>query len=174
MPIPWFDRSENTSGALVSKLSVDCYQIEDMIALDFCFALQNVSTMISGLAIAFVFDWRTALVGFAFTPLLVMANILSMSFVSNGTANNADIAYRESSQLAMESMVNIKTVLCSCHDHIIAETYERKVRGSEKRLIKNAIIYGFFYGFGKIVYAASNGLLPYIGTLFVRDQGIEL
>jgi ATP-binding cassette subfamily B (MDR/TAP) protein 1 len=101
MPISWFDRSENTSGALVSKLSVDCYQIEDMIALDFCFALQNVSTMISGLAIAFVFDWRTALVGFAFSPLLVMANVLSMSFVSSGTANNADIAYRESAQLAM-------------------------------------------------------------------------
>jgi hypothetical protein len=71
-------------------------------------------------------------------------------------------------------MINIKTVLCSCKDEIIAETYERKVRGSEQKLIKNAIIYGFFYGFGKIVYAASNGLLPYIGTLFVRDQGTDI
>ena len=55
LPIPWFDLSENNSGALSTYLSSNCLQIQGLITGVVSVAAQNTSTIISAFIIGFYF-----------------------------------------------------------------------------------------------------------------------
>jgi ATP-binding cassette subfamily B (MDR/TAP) protein 1 len=71
--------------------------------------IQNVSTLIAGVIIAFVNEWRTSLVSLGLLPLMIICGIIQMAF-STGFSDKTDAAYKDSSNLIMEAMVNIRTV----------------------------------------------------------------
>lgn len=88
--------------------------------------IQNISAILTGLIIGFVFDWRTSLVALGMFPLLMIAGILEMQF-NTGENQATDEAYKDSASLIMESMINIRTVTSSGYDQIIVKTYEKKL-----------------------------------------------
>ena len=49
---------------------------------------QNLSCLLTGIIIAFVFEWRTALVALGLIPLLIIAGSIRMAF-RNGSAYKA-------------------------------------------------------------------------------------
>lgn len=55
MPVPWFDLTKNSAGVLTSRLSTDCLAVNSMVTTTISISLQNLSTLISGLVIAFVY-----------------------------------------------------------------------------------------------------------------------
>jgi len=55
MPVPWFDLTKNSAGTLTSRLSTDCLAVNSMVTTTISISLQNLSTLISGLVIAFVY-----------------------------------------------------------------------------------------------------------------------
>lgn len=62
--------------------------------------LQNVSTLISGIVIAFVHEWRTALVALGLLPFMILCGVIQMAF-STGFSDKTDAAYKDSSNLIM-------------------------------------------------------------------------
>ena len=71
--------------------------------------IQNLSSLISGIIIAFVHEWRTSLVALGLIPFMILAGAIHMS-MATGFSDKTDKAYKESSNLIMESMINIRTV----------------------------------------------------------------
>lgn len=55
MPIKWFDRPKNNAGTLSARLSADCQIVRSMTTTVVQILIQNVSTLISGIIIAFVY-----------------------------------------------------------------------------------------------------------------------
>jgi ABC-type multidrug transport system fused ATPase/permease subunit len=80
MEIAWFDRDENTSGALASRLSADAPRVRGAVADTMGILVQNATTIIVAYIIAFVNDWRMTLVITAVIPLLIFASIMQMKF----------------------------------------------------------------------------------------------
>ena len=76
LPIPFFDIPRNNSGSLAARLSAECNQINGLTTTIVSITLQNISTLITGLIIAFVFEWRTALVTLGMIPFLILAGML--------------------------------------------------------------------------------------------------
>ena len=80
MPLYWFDDIRNNPGALTSRLSADCQKINGVTTTSIAIMLQNISTLVSGVVIAFVFEWRTALVAIGMLPLMIISGVIQMQF----------------------------------------------------------------------------------------------
>ncbi len=55
LPIYWYERPKNSVGCLTSNLAVDCKKVKDMTTTTIYGLVQNVSTLVVGLVIAFIF-----------------------------------------------------------------------------------------------------------------------
>lgn len=55
--------------------------------------VQNLVCLITGLVIAFIFEWRTALVALGLIPFLIAAGAIRMAF-RTGSATKAEETYK--------------------------------------------------------------------------------
>lgn len=100
MPVPWFDIPRNNAGTLTARLSTDCQLVNTMTTSTVSIMIQNVSTLIAGIIIAFVHEWRTSLVALGLLPLMIIAGVIQMAF-NTGFSDKTDAAYKDSSNLIM-------------------------------------------------------------------------
>jgi ATP-binding cassette, subfamily B (MDR/TAP), member 1 len=78
MPIPWFDIPKNTGGSLTAKLASDSLMVNGLTATFLSIMVQNASTLIAGITVALIFEWRTALIALGLLPFMLLTGILSM------------------------------------------------------------------------------------------------
>jgi ATP-binding cassette subfamily B (MDR/TAP) protein 1 len=169
MPIPWFDNPKNNAGNLTSKLSADCKNVNGLITTFIAITLQNVTSLVAGIVIAFIFEWRTSLVALGLIPFMIIAGVVQMQFTT-GFSDKSDAAYKESSQLIMESMMNIRTVSSFGYENVVFHKYEQKLKEPFELAIKKGNCSGLLFGFSQIVMFIIFALIFYIGTIFIRDN----
>jgi ATP-binding cassette subfamily B (MDR/TAP) protein 1 len=54
MPVSWFDDPKNNAGILSSRLSRDCYLVNNVTTTTISILIQNLSSLLAGIIIAFV------------------------------------------------------------------------------------------------------------------------
>lgn len=123
MPIYWFDRPENNTGILATRLSSDCQTINGMATTYIYIIIQCIGTFVAGLIIALVYEWRTALVALGSLPLVMLAGAIRSKF-REGLMERADEAYKNSAQIIMESLTNIRTVISFGVENTVLHKYE--------------------------------------------------
>ena len=123
MPIPWFDLPRNNGGTLTARLSTDCQLVNTVTTTVISILVQNVSTLVSGVIIAFVYEWRTALVALGLLPFMIVCGAIQMAF-QTGFSDKTDEAYKDSSNLIMEAMINIRTVASFGYEGNITKRYD--------------------------------------------------
>ena len=109
MPIPWFDKPKNSSGSLSARLAADCASVNGLTTTYIAVGVQMMANLLSGIGIAFYYEWRTSLVALGLLPLIIIAGAVQMEF-TNGFSAKTDKAYKNSSSLISETMLNIRTV----------------------------------------------------------------
>lgn len=80
MPICWFDLPRNSGSAVASRLSIDSQLVNGLTTLLFAIIIKNITTIVASFIIAFIFEWRVALVGLGAMPLMLLAGFLNMLF----------------------------------------------------------------------------------------------
>lgn len=93
LPIPWFDNPKNSIGSITARLAVDCKQVNEMTTTYIYVLLQNLSTLITGLVIAFAYEWRISLVSLGLLPIMIASSALRIAF-KLGSANKIEAAYK--------------------------------------------------------------------------------
>ncbi len=122
MPVPWFDKPKNSSGNLSARLASDCQTINGLITSFLGLMIQILTTLISGTVIAFIYEWRTALVAFGLLPIMVISGAIQMAF-TQGFSDKTDKAYKDSSNLISEATNYIRTVTSFGSEDIIERKY---------------------------------------------------
>ena len=93
MSVAWFDRPKNSSGSLSARLASDCHVINGLITTFLGLMIQIVTTLIAGVVIAFVYEWRTAAVATGLLPIMVISGAIQMAF-TQGFSDKTDKAYK--------------------------------------------------------------------------------
>ena len=93
MPIPWFDIPKHNAGSLASRLSSDCKNVNGLITTFIAISIQNATSLIAGIFISFVYEWRTALVALGLIPFMIIAGAIQMKFTT-GFGDKSDAAYK--------------------------------------------------------------------------------
>ncbi len=80
MPGAWFDKPKNSSGALSARLASDCSTVNGLMTTFISIFIQSLTTLISGIVIAFIYEWRTSLVALGMLPLMIISGAVQMAF----------------------------------------------------------------------------------------------
>lgn len=81
MPVSWFDIPKNNAGSLTARLATDCQLVNGLTSDLIGSTIQTASCLVTGVVIAFVYDWRTSLVTFGLMPIMIVSGIINMKFM---------------------------------------------------------------------------------------------
>lgn len=76
MPGAWFDEKENNPGTLASRVGTDTQKVNSLTSTVVNIQIANFSSLISGLIIAFIHDWRSSLVALGLIPFILVAGAI--------------------------------------------------------------------------------------------------
>ncbi|KAJ6167356.1 hypothetical protein N7497_000199 [Penicillium chrysogenum] len=147
-PIEFFDRDENASGSLTSRLSTDPRQLQDLFGPTGVFPLISIFNIMGCVAISFAFGWKLAAVTFfAAMPFLFLAAFMRIRYEIMFESMNAEV-YKDSSKFAAEAIRAFRTVTAlTMEDHII-QRYSNLLKQQRQKAIRKAwyatLVFAFF------------------------------
>lgn len=158
MEVGWFDKPENSSGAIGARLSADAASVRGLVGDALAQLVQDTSSAAAGLAIAFAACWQLALIMLALIPLIGANGYVQVKFMK-GFSADAKMMYEEASQVANDAVGSIRTVASFCAEDKVMQLYRDKCEGPKKTGIQQGLISGIGFGVSFFllfcVYAAS-------------------
>ena len=104
----YFDRCN--SFELVTKVQTQLEQIELGLGEKFGFVIQKIFTVISGIAISFIVNWKLSLIVLTVAPLTIFLIFYFTSSLKKSSKITKD-AYEKAGGIAEEILYNIQTIL---------------------------------------------------------------
>ena len=106
--VEFFDRDENTAGALTSFLSTETTHVAGLSGVTLGTILMVVTTLISALVLALAIGWKLALVCIATVPILLGCGFFRFWMLAH-YQRRAKRAYNDSASYASEAVTAIRT-----------------------------------------------------------------
>ncbi|KAL2817699.1 P-loop containing nucleoside triphosphate hydrolase protein [Aspergillus cavernicola] len=136
--VPWFDREENSSGTLTSRLSTDPRQLQELFGVSGIIPLIAIVSVIGCIAISFSFGPELAAVAFcAGTPFMFLGAYVRIQYEMKFEAINAEV-YAESSQFASEAIRAFQTITSLNMEKAILSRYSSLVTQQRHRAMQKA------------------------------------
>ncbi|KAL9325738.1 hypothetical protein ACSQ67_006383 [Phaseolus vulgaris] len=158
LSVGWFDKAENSSGALGARLSTDAASIRTLVGDALGLLVQDIATVVTALAIAFDTNWQLSLIVLVLVPLVVLNGHLQMKSMQ-GFSTDAKKLYEEASQVANDAVGNIRTVAAFCAEEKVMKLYQKKCAGPIQTGIRQGLVSGTGFGLSLFflfsVYACS-------------------
>ncbi|CAF3431738.1 unnamed protein product [Fusarium graminearum] len=194
LDIEFFDRPENSSGALASTLSSIPTHLQELLGLNIFVIVVMFVNITASSILAIAYGWKLALVMvFAALPLLMGSGYFKVRLESKLHAGN-EARFRESASLASEAVSSLRTVasLTAETDFITqySDTLSSIVMKTIKSLSVSMIAYafsqsieflvmalGFWYGSRLMAsgeYTSEQFFLIFMGVLFAGQAASQL
>ncbi|KAI8815731.1 P-loop containing nucleoside triphosphate hydrolase protein [Fimicolochytrium jonesii] len=148
--VGWFDRDENRTGSLVSRIAIDTARVNVLVGTVMGTLVQLLVNVVGGLVVGFTASWKVTVVTMGLIPILIFAGAMQIASIK-GFGAATQKAYQRAASVAVQAMQNHTTVQCLGREDTFLAKYnqalEEPIRASHRQ--------AFFTGVG---YAASNGL----------------
>lgn len=126
----FFDKPENSAGALVARLSSDPQNLQELISLNIALLLINIVNVGSSCILAIAVGWKLGLVlVFGALPPLVACGYLRIRLEYKLDEDNAN-RFAESAGLAAEAVMAIRTVASLTLEKKILARFQSAVSGT--------------------------------------------
>lgn len=169
----YFDRKENGTGALTSRLATEATDVNKCIGEGFPAFVAGIASILAGVIIAFIFDWHLTLVILATLPFLILAFVLEGKAVFESTKAMKG-AYEKASQAASETVSNIRTVTTLTREVTFINQFQENSRGPYLSAIRNHFISSFGYGFSQAAMFLVYCLAFFVGSRFILDGYVDV
>ncbi|KAI9221924.1 hypothetical protein BC828DRAFT_346642, partial [Blastocladiella britannica] len=139
----FYDRPENTVGALAGKFALESSQLHFMVGDVLGSIVQCGCSAVVGATLALVWCWRLALVAIFGAPFLFAANVLQMRAASGMTSPKED---QRAAAITSEAVSNLRTVASLGLEDRFLERYGKQldsIRGQQNTAITKS---GFYFG----------------------------
>ena len=183
--INFFDKEENSAGALTSFLSTESTQMAGMSGTTLGTILTVLTTLIAALTLAIAIGWKLGLVCTATIPVLLACGFFRFWILARFEARSKK-AYEGSASYACEATSAIRTVASLTREDDVWENYhERLVLQGKKSLVsiaKSSLLYamsqsatflamalGFWYGgtlIGNLEYSLFQFFVCFSAVIF--------
>uniref|UniRef100_A0A0C9QRK5 TSA: Wollemia nobilis Ref_Wollemi_Transcript_12661_4895 transcribed RNA sequence n=1 Tax=Wollemia nobilis TaxID=56998 RepID=A0A0C9QRK5_9CONI len=167
--IGWFDREENNSSQVVSRLASDSTTVRSAIVERVSILIQNSSTLFTVFTLAFVIQWKIAFVVLATFPLLIIAAFIE-NVALKGFAGDIAKAHSQATQVAGEAVSNIRTVMAFNAERKVLASFQSHLKRVESRTLVRAQVAGVVFGLSQFCMYASYALALWYGSRLVRRQ----
>ncbi|WCJ39357.1 ABC transporter family protein [Euphorbia peplus] len=164
----WFDFDDNSTGVLVSKLSIDCISFRSVLGDRLSVLFMGFCSAAVGLGVSFYLEWRLALLATALTPFTLGASYLSLIINVGPKLDNT--AYAKASSIAAGAVSNIRTVTTfSAHEQIV-RSFDNALEEPKKNSVKRSQILGVVLGLSQGAMYAAYTLTLWFGAYLVKKN----
>ncbi|KAJ5753564.1 uncharacterized protein N7511_007717 [Penicillium nucicola] len=169
-PIEFFDRDENASGSLTSRLSTDPRQIQELFGPTGVFPLISIFNVMGCVAISFAFGWKLAAVTFfAAMPFIFLAAFMRIRYEIMFESMNAEV-YKDSSKFAAEAIRAFRTVTAlTMEDHII-QRYSRLLKQQRQKAVRKAWYATLVFAFSDSIELCAMALTFWYGGQLLASR----
>lgn len=167
--IGWFDKEENSTGSLTSRLATDATLVRSAIADRISTVIHNMALAVTAFVIAFILSWRIAAVVISTFPLLITANIAQQLFLK-GFGGDYVRAYYQAAEVAREAIANIRTVAAFGAEEQITAKFASELEPQRKRALLRGHALGFGYGMSLVFAYSSYALGLWYASVLIRDK----
>ncbi|KAL0341806.1 UNVERIFIED_CONTAM: ABC transporter B family member 19 [Sesamum calycinum] len=164
----WFDSSENSTGILVSRLSIDCVSFRAVLGDRISVLLMGLSSAGVGLGVSFVLEWRLTLLAAAVTPLTLGASYLNLLINIGPKIDNE--SYARASTIAAGAVSSIRTVATFGTQELIVQSFDQALHEPKKTSVKKSQILGFVLGLSQGAMYGAYTLTLYFGAYLVKQE----
>ena len=148
--IAFFDREENSAGALTSFLSTQTTHLAGLSGTTLGTILVVLTTLIAAIVVALAVGWKLALVCTATIPVVLACGFLRFWILARFEARSK-AAYGNSASYACEATSAVRTVASLTRERDVWEHYHRRVEGQCRRstvsVAKSSTLYAFSQSF---------------------------
>ncbi|VYS45656.1 unnamed protein product [Arabidopsis thaliana] len=169
--IGWFDKVDNTSSMLASRLESDATLLRTIVVDRSTILLENLGLVVTAFIISFILNWRLTLVVLATYPLIISGHISEKIFMQ-GYGGNLSKAYLKANMLAGESISNIRTVVAFCAEEKVLDLYSKELLEPSERSFRRGQMAGILYGVSQFFIFSSYGLALWYGSILM-EKGLS-
>ncbi|KAJ2325886.1 hypothetical protein GGI00_004906, partial [Coemansia sp. RSA 2681] len=167
----FFDDERNGVGALTSRLATDAEDFNKVVGSVISTAASTLSTIICALAIAFVYEWRIALLMMACWPIQSYAQYLQARSTW-GASMRLRQAYEVSGQSAAETIRNIRTVATLRREETFIRVFDELNEAPHSGNVRSSLYSSLGFGFAMACNMFINALVFYAGCRFIINGWI--
>lgn len=136
--IPYFDREENSPGALAARLSTDSSHLQQLLGMEMGMSFVGVLSIVGSVIISFVFGWKLSLVGIGIVmPIILAAGYWRVTLESSNEKLNA-VVFAETSQFGAEAIAGFRTVTALTMEQHIEDRFEDLLSTHASKALKKA------------------------------------
>ncbi|KAG0613585.1 hypothetical protein M758_6G113700 [Ceratodon purpureus] len=155
--VGWYDRDENASGAICSRLGSDSNMVRALVGDRISLIVQTASAILVSFGVGLSLSWKLALVVMSIQPIIIIS-LYTKKILLTGFAKHTAKAQHEGAQVASEAVAQHRTVTAfSSQDKVLA-LFEAKLEGPKKEIFKRAQVAGLGLGAANFFLYASWGL----------------
>ncbi|KAL5583428.1 hypothetical protein UlMin_015870 [Ulmus minor] len=164
----WFDFEENSTGVLVSRLSVDCVSFRSVLGDRLSVLFMGLSSAVVGLGFAFFLEWRLTLLAAALTPFTLGASYISLLINIGPRLDNN--AYAKASSIASGAVSNIRTVTTFSAQEQLVKSFDQALAEPKIKSVRRSHILGLALGFSQGAMYGAYTLTLWFGGLLVKQD----
>ena len=136
--IAFFDKEENSAGALTSFLSTETTHLAGMSGVTLGTILVVCTTLIAAIALGIAMNYKLALVCAATIPILLACGFLRFWMLGR-FQDRAKNAYESSASFACEATAAIRTVASLTREEDVWEHYHQSIVDQERRSLQSVL-----------------------------------
>ncbi|XP_022724388.1 ABC transporter B family member 19-like [Durio zibethinus] len=163
----WFDFEDNSTGILVSRLSVDCLSFRSVLGDRYSVLLMGVSSAAVGLGVSFFLEWRLSLLAAALTPFTLGASYLNLIINIGPKLDNK--SYAKASNIASGAVSNIRTVTTFSAQEEIVKSFDKALSEPRKQSVKKSQLLGLTFGLSQGAMYGAYTLTLWFGAYLVKQ-----
>lgn len=166
----WFDKEENSSGALCSRLSNEASMVKSLVADRVSLLVQTTSAVTIAMILGLVVAWKLALVMIAVQPLTILC-FYTRKVLLSSISSNIVRAQNQSTQIAVEAVYNHRIVTSFGSIGKVLELFEEAQEAPRKEARKRSWMAGIGMGSAQCLTFTSWALdFWYGGKLVEKGQ----
>ncbi|CAO2044867.1 unnamed protein product [Urochloa humidicola] len=170
--IGWFDRAENSSGAICSQLANDASIVRSLVGDRMSLVIQTASAVLIACIMSLAIAWRLALVMIVVQPLIIICFYARRVLLKTMSKKSIQ-AQSECSKLAVEAVANLRTVTAFSSQDRILRLFEQAQEGPCKENIRQSWFAGLALGTSMSLLRCVWALTFWYGGILMAEHRIS-
>ncbi|CAF0751223.1 unnamed protein product [Adineta steineri] len=171
--VAYFDRPENSSGAICNQLSSNAAAIEDMTGTRLGVICQGLSMSVFGCVLGFIYNWQlTIIIAIPFVVQLISTTINIR--LGSWFKTQSDLIYSQASTLAVEVITNMRTVKQLSMEKEVLEQYSNMIDQILKISWRSDAVFATMIGVLWTLSPLTLGLLYWRALILVEKNELDM
>ena len=170
--LSYFDVTKNSPGALLTKMSINTMELNQMLNSIFGITIQCGCTFIIGLIVGAYYEYRLILIDYSFIPIIIFFHVIRRQFIES-SGKRSILANVEAGGISSECIINTKTIFSFNFQKEAIRLYIEIIDYIRRQFIRDALIMGLFMGLGNLCYFLANSCVYYAARHFLIDGSMD-